>query len=545
MFSDGEDDDVLILELGGERIVMPKFREEDDDQDADDEATTSSSSVVVMSPELAVERVGVGPFQRRLTALCTLGNAADAVEVMSVALILPAAGADLGMTDAQKSALASAVFLGAFFGALLGGVLGDARGRRLALALAMAINALFALLSAAAPDATTLILCRFLAGVGVGGANAAVFSVVPEFLPRASRGKHAVVLASGWMFGSVYAASAGWATIPTLGWRTFLVASALPSIACLAGVAAFMPESPRFLASVGRGKDAAAVLRRVASANGTAREIPDGLIVRAKASGVVSGGVVSGGGAKRGHREALSSFASLCRDPTLSRRTLLVGAVWFFVSFGWYGLMLWLPEYFDRRLSADDDDDGSSVADDRVYAFALLVALANLPGNVASAFAVDVVGRRTTVAWCSATASLAAAAFAVVGGGGVSGWGGYVACACVFNALSVGGWNALDLWSAEAFPTATRSTAMGALGAIGRVGSLVGTSACGAAIGVSLTAPAWIACVAMVMGSAGAMATNLETRGRALEDVVGEEGGGGGEGEDDSEELLADVEQRS
>jgi hypothetical protein len=49
----------------------------------------------------------------------------------------------------------------------------------------------------------------------------------------------------------------------------------------------------------------------------------------------------------------------------------------------------------------------------------------------------------------------------------------------------------------------------------------------------------------MVMGSAGAMATNLETRGRALEDVVGEEGGGGGEGEDDSEELLADVEQRS
>ena len=60
-----------------------------------------------------------------------------------------------------------------------------------------------------------------------------------------------------------------------------------------------------------------------------------------------------------------------------------------------------------------------------------------------------------------------------------------------------------------------------------------------------MTAPAWIACVAMVMGSAGAMATNLETRGRALEDVVGEEGGGGGEGEDDSEELLADVEQRS
>ena len=38
-------------------------------------------------------------------------------------------------------------------------------------AVAMLINALFALLSAAATDFTTLVLCRTLAGVGVSGSN--------------------------------------------------------------------------------------------------------------------------------------------------------------------------------------------------------------------------------------------------------------------------------------------------------------------------------------------------------------------------------------
>ena len=59
----------------------------------------------------------------------------------------------------------------------------------------------------------------------------------------------------------------------------------------------------------------------------------------------------------------------------------------------------------------------------------------------------------------------------------------YVASACAFNALSVGGWNALDLFTSEAFPTEVRSTAMGALGACGRLGSAIGTGVAGAAVG--------------------------------------------------------------
>ena len=58
----------------------------------------------------ALDLVGVGPFQNRLTALCMLANAADAVEVLSVALVLPTAGAEFRLSDSDKGLLTSAIF---------------------------------------------------------------------------------------------------------------------------------------------------------------------------------------------------------------------------------------------------------------------------------------------------------------------------------------------------------------------------------------------------------------------------------------------------
>jgi hypothetical protein len=43
------------------------------------------------------------------------------------------------------------------------------------------------------------------------------------------------------------------------------------------GVIAFMPESPRYLAVRGRGREAMDVLRRIAAWNGNAGELPRGV----------------------------------------------------------------------------------------------------------------------------------------------------------------------------------------------------------------------------------------------------------------------------
>ena len=505
-----------------------------------------------LTPERAIELAGAGAFQVRLTALLMLANAGDAVEVLSVALILPTAGAEFGLSASQKGVLTSAVFAGALLGSVAWGLAGDRIGRRRMLATALAVNALFALASGTARTFWFLVTCRVLAGVGVSGCNTAAFTALPEFLPCHARGKHTVALASGWMVGSIYSASIGWALIPTRGWRTFVFVSAAPALACLLGVVAWMPESPRFLAVRGRGEEATEVIRRIARGNAREARVPRDARVEVGVRSSRASPVGRLGAAARrkpgGFGAWIAPLRSLC-EPSLRSRAASVGFVWFSLSWGWYGVMLWLPEYFARLADAD----GSSTTNERhvstnVYAENAAVAWANLPGNIASAFLVDSVGRRATLTWCMASAAIAIAVFALAvswaAGGGVSRAAAgrlYVASACAFNALSVGGWNALDLFTSEAFPTEVRSTAMGALGACGRLGSAIGTFVAGVTVSSSYPMPPLALCGGAMLAGAGVTGCmTLETKGRELEDRAA--AGGGREGFFelvDEEELIA------
>lgn len=57
-------------------------------------------------------QVGVGRFQWAALLVCGLANAADAVEILGLSLVLPAAEDDLALTAAGKSALSSCIFAG-------------------------------------------------------------------------------------------------------------------------------------------------------------------------------------------------------------------------------------------------------------------------------------------------------------------------------------------------------------------------------------------------------------------------------------------------
>ena len=137
-----------------------------------------------LTPERAIELAGAGAFQVRLTTLLMLANAGDAVEVLSVALILPTAGAEFGLSASQKGVLTSAVFAGALLGSVAWGLAGDRVGRRRMLATALAMNAAFALASGTARTFWFLVTCRVLAGVGVSGCNTAAFAARRNLSPN-------------------------------------------------------------------------------------------------------------------------------------------------------------------------------------------------------------------------------------------------------------------------------------------------------------------------------------------------------------------------
>lgn len=358
--------------------------------DPAEELPPPAEDVVTLSYEAALEAtLGNARAQRRLLLLCGLGNAADAAELLSVSLVLPAVGPDgrgsLRLTVEQLSLLSASLFVGALLGTLLFGAAADALGRRHALAVAMAISGLFGLLSAFSTTFSVLLLLRTVAGVGVGGSVPVVFAFVAELCPVAIRGRYLCGVAACWMVGSVATALAGLALVPWApanGWRFFVAVASLPSLACASLSATLAPaDSPRWLLTHGRVDEATAVMRKVAAQNGCPAALPAGCTLAAPKAPAEHGT----GGAWRAQRRALRSLLT----PPLRSTTLGTCVVWFGLSFGWYGTVLWFPEFFKERAetaAATPPPPGPATGPLPWQPFAeqLAVAASNLPGNLLS-----------------------------------------------------------------------------------------------------------------------------------------------------------------
>jgi MFS family permease len=483
--------------------------------------STSSKAAASLDVEDALDLVGTGPYQLRALITTGLANAADAAEILAIGLVIPAAREQLHLDahPAARAALTSCIFLGMLCGGLIFGPLGDRLGRRATLISTLVINGACGALSALSPTAAVLAAFRFFAGVGVGGSVPVVFSWLAEVVPRRERGRWLVFLAAFWMVGSLYGATLGLILIPRLGWRVFLLAATAPAWGSAACALLLMDESPRFSLTAGRTEQAERALRRMGELNG--RPLPARFSLAALPRPPPPTTTTTSTTNNNNVNTLLAPFRQLLCPPLRSRTLpLLVGMAG--ISGGWYSLILWLPTFFERR--------GAAVSDGRLYVQTLAVSAANLPGNVASALLVDRLGRRLTACGSMALAALAALAFALAPPTPTFS----LLAACVFNGVSVAGWNALDCLLAECYPTSVRASAVGLLGAAGRLASFAATALAGTLTEVSLALPLLVAAGLLAAGSA-AMLRLPEPALQPLEDVVGGggdgNGGGGGGGE--------------
>ncbi|CAI6004135.1 unnamed protein product, partial [Closterium sp. NIES-64] len=199
----------------------------------------------VLTVDDAFDSIGFGPYQLFLVCYTGLAWLADAMEMILLSFVGPAARCEFGLSAAEESLIASVVFLGVFLGSYVWGLVADAYGRRRGF-MATALFTLFAgLLSAWSPTFLTLLVSRCLVGFGIGGASV-VFSLCSEFLPSHCRGFWLVFIEFFWTIGSLIEAALAWAVMPSLHWRMLVLLSATP-FALLLLLYPFLPESPRFL----------------------------------------------------------------------------------------------------------------------------------------------------------------------------------------------------------------------------------------------------------------------------------------------------------
>ncbi|XP_060763949.1 synaptic vesicle glycoprotein 2Ca [Neoarius graeffei] len=327
--------------------------------------------------ELIIQECGHGRFQWQLYFTLGLALMSDGVEVFVVGFVLPSAETDMCMPDSSSGWLGSIVYIGMMVGAFFWGGMADKVGRRQCLLICMSMNGFFAFLSAFVQGYGLFLLCRMIAGFGIGGTVPIVFSYYAEVLAREKRGEHLSWLCMFWMIGEIYASAMAWAIIPHYGWsfsmgsayqfhswRVFVVVCALPCV-CSVVALTFMPESPRFYLEVGKHDEAWMILKQIHDTNMRARGQPEKVFtvnrikipkqidefveMHPETSNLVSKVIF------RVKTELYGIWLTLmkCFNYPMKDNTIKLAIVWFTLSFGYYGLSVWFPDVI-KHLQADE-----------------------------------------------------------------------------------------------------------------------------------------------------------------------------------------------
>ncbi|KAH8746374.1 general substrate transporter [Diaporthe sp. PMI_573] len=167
-----------------------------------------------------------------------------------------------------QGGIVSVYYLGTLFGCLLGGWVGDKVGRIKTVAFGALWAIVGAVLQCSSQNHEWMICARAVNGIGTGILNAIVPVWATETAEHTSRGQFIAIEFTLNIFGVVvaYWLEFGLSFVDggnsAIAWR-FPIAFQIIPLLVLLGAVWFFPESPRWLAKVGRDEEARFILRRL------------------------------------------------------------------------------------------------------------------------------------------------------------------------------------------------------------------------------------------------------------------------------------------
>ena len=442
-----------------------------------------------------LERLPMTGYQRRVFAVIATAWLVDQVDVALLTFLLGSLIAAFGLSPAEAGALASMTYLGQLVGNVLAGAASDRFGRRPVLQGTMILWGVSSLLAAVSWSIGSLMLFRFLIGVGVGGEAPVAQAMVAELVPARVRGRYIALMEGFWAVGYVLSGCICYFLLPLLGWRAaFVAVGALAAVVLL--VRRALPESPRWLVERGRVAEAEqAVLMMEEEVYGRlGGEALPGADLTTEAPSEVSTAAISVAG-------ALGTVFSRA----YARRTAMAFGLWFFALIGFFGLNSWIAVL----LRAHGFTLNGSVG------FVTLITTGGIPGFFTAALLLERVGRKPTTAAFLLLSAAAAYAY-----GHASGTTALFAAGFTMQFFLFGMWSCLYAYTPELYPTRARSTGAGMASAAGRIGAILGPilvpmivarGGQGAAFTLGAGAFVLAALLVAVLG--------VETRGKVLETV--------------------------
>mmetsp|Transcript_4238 Transcript_4238/g.13560 ORF Transcript_4238/g.13560 Transcript_4238/m.13560 type:complete len:468 (+) Transcript_4238:112-1515(+) len=218
-----------------------------------------------------VDSLGFGFAQWR--AILVGGGiwAADGSELLLISSITNALSADWRLDGTERGLVVTLVYVGVLGGNAASGVVGDLFGRRMPIIVSYFCIVFFSILSALSWNVWSMGVCRMAVGLAFGLGQPAWNTLGTEISPRDSRVLINAASQLLFVFGEMYSAGLIWADDPQLHdlhWRALLILGAAPSLAFGVAACFFLVESPKYLATSGRGGEAHEALCSLAAANG-------------------------------------------------------------------------------------------------------------------------------------------------------------------------------------------------------------------------------------------------------------------------------------
>ena len=191
-----------------------------------------------------------GSEKRAVALSATLGFCLDFYDLVIIAFLIVPIQKSLGISLTQAGALTSVTLIGSVAGGIFFGWLGDKIGRKPTLLWTMALFATGSMFSAFSWNFESLLLFRFLAGLGIGGEWAAGIVLFNEVWNPKRRGFGSGVVQAMAAVGAALASTVAiWSLStfsPEWGWRIALLTGGAP-IFLMIYVRYWMPESRLWL----------------------------------------------------------------------------------------------------------------------------------------------------------------------------------------------------------------------------------------------------------------------------------------------------------
>lgn len=234
-----------------------------------------------------------------------VGYAMDGFDLLILGFMLSAISADLNLTPAQSGSLVTWTLIGAVVGGILFGALSDRYGRVRVLTWTIVLFAVFTGLCAIAQGYWDLLIYRTIAGIGLGGEFGIGMALAIEAWPAKHRAKAASYVALGWQVGVLAAALLTPVLLPHIGWRGMFVVGIFPAfVAWYLRTRLHEPE----------------IFSQKQSALSTQKT------------------------------SKLESFKLLIKDKATTKVSLGVVVLTSVQNFGYYGIMIWMPNFLSKQL---------------------------------------------------------------------------------------------------------------------------------------------------------------------------------------------------